>query len=499
MTYSIRHVVGISAYSGGDKRSRPGFFGTLHFFLGDWGEWGNHIWKLVIGAHCSHALEMAAAVLCWVVLYADGSIWEEAKEWRAAWVARIVLFNLACEFVCCSFWHWMTYASHYSEALQEVKYNPKSQYEPDTGGRAGIMYSETGNLEREIFFNTLGWLQSAFWQAVFTHLWACGFVPVYMDFFARPVYSVVLLLAPTYWREIHFYWVHRMMHPWWDRNSGLMQGDIGAFLYRHVHSLHHKSYNPGPWSGLSMHPVEHLFYYSCATVPALFMTLHPLHFLYTKFHADISPIGGHDGIGAPGAGSNYHYLHHAKFECNYGVPQPINFDKIFGTWVDYEEYKRTGEMNSGAWSLGQMHDPEEEEDSKKEPLLASQPPAVTFTMAEVAQHGKRGDVWIALYGRVLDVTSFVSEHPGGEQALLQVAGTDVTEQFDMIHSSSGGFSLVAQWAPGAELGRVAGYVGAEPEAPEKGKGNPYDPLFLIMPCLACLALSLAFSTPFQGH
>ncbi len=32
---------------------------------------------------------------------------------------------------------------------------------------------------------------------------------------------------------------------------------------RHFHSLHHKSYNPGPWSGLSMHPVEHLLYYTC--------------------------------------------------------------------------------------------------------------------------------------------------------------------------------------------------------------------------------------------
>jgi hypothetical protein len=27
-------------------------------------------------------------------------------------------------------------------------------------------------------------------------------------------------------------------------------------IYKYVHSLHHKSYNPGPWSGLSMHPIE---------------------------------------------------------------------------------------------------------------------------------------------------------------------------------------------------------------------------------------------------
>ena len=57
---------------------------------------------------------------------------------------------------------------------------------------------------------------------------------------------------------------------------GLLNGDIGAFLYRHVHSFHHKSYNPGPWSSLSMHPVEHCFYFSLTFI-ILAMPVHPLH------------------------------------------------------------------------------------------------------------------------------------------------------------------------------------------------------------------------------
>ena len=48
-----------------------------------------------------------------------------------------------------------------------------------------------------------------------------------------------------------------------------------------------------------MHPVEHFLYYSCAWFPFLFKC-HPLHFLYAKFHADIAPIGGHDGFDDPG-------------------------------------------------------------------------------------------------------------------------------------------------------------------------------------------------------
>jgi sterol desaturase/sphingolipid hydroxylase (fatty acid hydroxylase superfamily) len=120
------------------------------------------------------------------------------------------------------------------------------------------------------------------------------------------------------------------MHPWWSVKNGLREGDIGAFLYRHIHSLHHKSRNPGPWSGLSMHPVEHFFYYTCAYFPLLF-ACHPLHFLYAKFHCDISPIGGHDGHDDPAGGGSFHYLHHAYFECNYGGLL-VNFDYLFGTY-----------------------------------------------------------------------------------------------------------------------------------------------------------------------
>eukprot|EP01052_Picozoa_sp_SAG31_P006940 SAG31_NODE_325_length_17671_cov_9.902743_21_plen_103_part_00 len=63
---------------------------------------------------------------------------------------------------------------------------------------------------------------------------------------------------------------------------------------------------------------------------------HPLHHLYAKFHADIAPIAGHDGMEF--SGGDFHWLHHHRFECNYGVPL-IDFDRLFGTWADYGEWK----------------------------------------------------------------------------------------------------------------------------------------------------------------
>eukprot|EP00438_Fugacium_kawagutii_P036719 Skav213892 [mRNA] locus=scaffold245:222229:224495:- [translate_table: standard] len=52
-------------------------------------------------------------------------------------------------------------------------------------------------------------------------------------------------------------------------------------------------------------------------------------------------------------------------------------------------------------------------------------------MTEVAKHNSKTDCWVVVEGQVLDVTSFLSEHPGGELAILTFAGKDATEEFNM--------------------------------------------------------------------
>lgn len=37
---------------------------------------------------------------------------------------------------------------------------------------------------------------------------------------------------------------HPLQHPWPESS---IVPNVGRFLYTHVHSLHHKSYNTGPW------------------------------------------------------------------------------------------------------------------------------------------------------------------------------------------------------------------------------------------------------------
>ena len=57
----------------------------------------------------------------------------------------------------------------------------------------------------------------------------------------------------------------------------------------------------------------------------------------------------------------------------------------------------------------------------------------TYTYDEVQQHRSSESCWVVLYGDVYDVTSFLPDHPGGSRIILQLAGTDATEEYDPIH------------------------------------------------------------------
>ena len=50
----------------------------------------------------------------------------------------------------------------------------------------------------------------------------------------------------------------------------------------------------------------------------------------------------------------------------------------------------------------------------------------------MAQHSKPGDYFIALYGQVIDISNFISKHPGGEKILVANAGKDATQKFESL-------------------------------------------------------------------
>jgi sterol desaturase/sphingolipid hydroxylase (fatty acid hydroxylase superfamily) len=206
----------------------------------------------------------------------------------------------------------------------QFKYNAKWPVD----NHSDVFWFKSQNIDNMIRTFAIGlpiWTAyEAFSLWVFANGWAR-----WVSFAAHPIYLVCFAFLLPMIHEFHFYCVHRFIH--WRP------------LYRAVHSIHHNSVNPSPWSSLSMHPVEHLLYWS-GTLLHLVIPSHPLLMLY---HLQISGTGavvGHIGFDRIVLGENTsldahtyaHYLHHRYFEVNYadGI---MPFDRLFGTWHDGTE------------------------------------------------------------------------------------------------------------------------------------------------------------------
>ncbi|KAH8601135.1 cytochrome b5-like heme/steroid binding domain-containing protein [Bisporella sp. PMI_857] len=58
-----------------------------------------------------------------------------------------------------------------------------------------------------------------------------------------------------------------------------------------------------------------------------------------------------------------------------------------------------------------------------------------YTYAEVSSHNTKKDLLLVIHDKVYDSASFVDEHPGGEEVLLDVGGQDATEAFEDVGHS----------------------------------------------------------------
>jgi len=164
---------------------------------------------------------------------------------------------------------------------------------------------------------------------------------------------LLVFVALMAWGDTHFYVVHRSLHE-------------SPFLYRHVHKIHHESYNPDCWSGLSFHPVEGVLYFSglllCTVLPIPYYV-----FFGQKLGVLLFPANGHLGYELPldsdlakeVLGSLHHYIHHTKFNYNYGSPSPF-WDIVCGTEFIPPKGTKTGPGGNKLDQGGLDFDPREE-------------------------------------------------------------------------------------------------------------------------------------------
>lgn len=57
-----------------------------------------------------------------------------------------------------------------------------------------------------------------------------------------------------------------------------------------------------------------------------------------------------------------------------------------------------------------------------------------ITPSQLKEHRRRGDLWMALGGRVYNCTRYLDYHPGGPAQLMRGAGRDATALFTEIHA-----------------------------------------------------------------
>lgn len=164
------------------------------------------------------------------------------------------------------------------------------------------------------------------------YVWAAanGWIPTF-GIRQHPVWFVLFFLLIPFWRETHFYLIHRLIH--WRP------------LMRTVHRVHHLNPNPGPWTGMAMHPVEHLLYLSVVLIHFV-VPSSPVHFFFNSQLTALTPAFGHVGFEGPlfrgrfVTGSYFHYLHHRFVSCNYGEAT-VPWDRWFGSFFDGEGEYRT--------------------------------------------------------------------------------------------------------------------------------------------------------------
>ena len=187
------------------------------------------------------------------------------------------------------------------------------------------------NDRRFLFHNQV--FDNIFWSMIGTLVWSLyeiglwwGYANGALPYSANPVWFVLWMILMPFWRNFHFYWIHRLIH--WPP------------LYRTIHYLHHKNVNVGPWSGMAMHPIEHTLYFSCMLIH-LVVPSHPLHMMFNGLTTALGPGVSHSGFDELVFGDEtalkkeklMHYLHHRYHTVNFGE-SAVPLDKWFGSFHD---------------------------------------------------------------------------------------------------------------------------------------------------------------------
>ena len=241
---------------------------------------------------------------------------ERCVELRADWVLQMYARNLALMVLVAGGLH--LYFHTFGRQGAERKFDPRP-----LGTNNPRFFARDQVRDNMLWTCASGVTLWTVYEAGFMWAYANDLVPFYLRVDEHPVLFILTLLVIPFWASLHFYFVHRLLH--WKP------------LYRVAHALHHRNDNTGPWSGLSMHPIEHLIYLSSILIHVVIAS-HPIHILFHMQWNTLGAATSHTGFealtfrGRPILilGSFHHQLHHRYYDCNYGNPF-MPWDRWLGT------------------------------------------------------------------------------------------------------------------------------------------------------------------------
>ncbi|MEC8517046.1 MAG: sterol desaturase family protein [Pseudomonadota bacterium] len=284
------------------------------------------VWPLrvrdIVTYHRDYWLTLSEAVIFLALAVAGWwglrSIHGDMSVLAPGWIGAVLALNFGLVLLFAGGFHLFFYSFR--------KQGDERKYVAQFGHRGGSRFTFGNQVHDNMFWSLTSGVP--IWSGyVVLILWthANGWTPA-VTMADNPVLFVLILMFTGPWVAFHFYWGHRLLHT--------------GPLYRHVHSLHHRNVNVGPWSGISMHPVEHVIYFSSILVH-LVVPSHPVIVMFHGYMLALSAIFGHTGFHELLVGRSrrmlvghfHHQLHHRYFECNYGsVDFPL--DVWFGTFHD---------------------------------------------------------------------------------------------------------------------------------------------------------------------
>ncbi len=271
-----------------------------------WNSWFLISEKLIV-------LGLSVAVYLWLT-----PPLETLQTFELSWASQVYLRNMALTLVVAGALHLWFY--RYSAQGAALKYDPRPLMVK------GKQFTLGGQVRDNMFW-TLG-PGVLIWTGLevgMLYALANGYVS-YISWEANPIWFLAIFFAIPIWESFYFYVIHRALHI--------------PVLYKYVHSVHHRNINVGPWSGMSMHPIEQFVFLGSVLIHVV-IGAHPAHIIFHLQYYFLTAITTHTGYqgllvrdkNQLSLGTFHHQMHHRYFECNYGSLE-IPWDKWFGSFHD---------------------------------------------------------------------------------------------------------------------------------------------------------------------